>query len=157
METRVSEGLQMRDYVLDTATGLTTEDVSTYLALLRRLAAIDGFSAPEKRFIHRLATSLGLDPDLARNAHNIVADPAVPTEKLVERIRDPGLRLCLLRDAYRLAAADDSFSEAELRELSVISGALGITNGTAAAVRSLALQESRVEREFARLVSEART
>jgi len=156
METRVTEALLMRDCAVDGGSGLTGDEISAYLAVLGRLAALDGFHAAEKRFIHRLAASLGLDPDVARNAHKLVADPAIPTEKLVERIKDPGVRLCLLRDAYRLAEADESFSDAELRELSVIATSLKIAQATAAAVRSVALQEARIRREFARLAREAR-
>ena len=67
------------------------------------------------------------------------------------------MRLCLLRDAYRLAAADERFTESELRELELIARALAISSDTAAGVRNVAQEEARLQREFARLVREARS
>jgi hypothetical protein len=156
MPTIVYEAVLMRDYLVDQAPALTGEEVWTYLAVLTRLASFDGVTRDEVSFIGRAAASLGLPPDAARNAHKIVVDRAIPTEKLVERIADPGLRLCLLRDAYRLAAADERFTESELRELELIARALAISSDTAAGVRNVAQEEARLQREFARLVREAR-
>jgi hypothetical protein len=156
MPTIVYEAVLMRDYLVDQTPALTGEEVWTYLAVLTRLASLDGVTRDEVRFIGRAAAALGLPPDVAHSAHRIVVDRAVPTEKLVERIRDPGLRLCLLRDAYRLAAADDRVTDAEIRELEVIARALGIAQQTATEVRGVAQEETRLQREFARLVKEVR-
>jgi hypothetical protein len=156
MPTIVYEAVLMRDYLVDQAPALTGDEVWTYLAVLTRLASLDGVTQDEVRFIGRAAASLGLPPDAARNAHRIVVDRSIPTEKLVARIADPGLRLCLLRDAYRLAAADERFTESELRELELIARALAISSDTAAGVRNVAQEEARLQREFARLVREAR-
>jgi hypothetical protein len=146
----------MRDHVIGGPAARSSEEITTYLAVLTRLAALDGFHDLEKTFINRAATQLGIHPDAAHRAHQVVADPKIPTGALVERIRDPGLRLCLLRDAYLLAAADDVYSEAELRELSVIAAALGIAQDSASAVRHLVMREARLQLEFARLVREVR-
>jgi transcription initiation factor TFIIIB Brf1 subunit/transcription initiation factor TFIIB len=156
MPTIVHEAVLMREYLVDQVPPLTGDEVWTYLAILTRLAALNGVTADEAKFIDRAAASLGLTPDVARSAHRVVVDKAVPTEKLVERIRDPALRLCLLRDAYRLAAADDKVTDAELRELGAIARALGLTEHTADQVRNVALQETALQREFARLVREVR-
>jgi hypothetical protein len=156
MPTIVHEAVLMRDYLVDQTPALTGDEVWSYIAVLTRLAALDGVTVDEARFVDRVGASLGLSPDAARNAHRIVADPSIPTEKLVERIRDRGMRLCLLRDAYLLATTDDRVTDSELRELTSIAGALGIAHQTAAEVRSVALEETRLQREFARLVREAR-
>ena len=135
---------------------LSRDQVTNYLAVLVRLASVDGIDDEERSFVQRAAASLGLQPDLADIAGKFVADPSITSESLIEGIRDPGLRLCLLRDAYRLAAADGNFSETEIGELAHIARALGIHNGLAAQVRTVALQEARLHREFAALVRAAR-
>lgn len=136
--------------------GLPRDEAIAYLALLLRLAALEGLAAPERAFLDRVVGSLGIDPDLVSGADERLADSEISTALLVERLRTPGSRLRLLRDAYRLAAVDEAVSDAEIRELSTIVEALGLARGLAAAVRNVALQESRLEREFARLM-EART
>ena len=156
MEPTVCEALLTRDSTLEGAEPLSRDEISNYIVVLVRLAALDGFDVTEKNFIHRTAACLGLHPDLARNAHKFAGDPSVRTEELVARIRDRGLRLCLLRDAYRLAAADGMVSPAEIGELANIAKALQIDHGSAASVRSMALQEARIQREFAQLVKSAR-
>lgn len=140
-----------------TPAGLPIDEATTYLAVLARLAALEGLAAPERAFLDRVVGSLGIDPALLGGEDEHLAGSAVPTATLVERLPDPGARLRLLRDAYRLAAVDEDVSDTEIRELSTIVGALGLAHGLAAAVRNVALQESRLEREFARLVQEART
>jgi len=156
MEPTVCEALLTRDHTKEGSEPLSSEDVSNYLVVLVRLASLDGFDVTEKGFIHRTAACLGLHPDLARNAHRFAANPSVTTEELVARIRDRGLRLCLLRDAYRLAAADGSVSPAEIGELANIAKALRIDHGAAASVKAMALQEARLQREFAQMVKSAR-
>jgi tellurite resistance protein len=156
MDPRISEAVITRDYTLKGIVPLPADDVSNYLAVLARLAALDGFNVAEEDFIHRVAACLGLDPGLARRAGEVAGEPSIPADQLVERIRDDGLKLCLLRDAYRLAAADSSFSAPEIRELGAIARALGIDSATAAAVKAIALQEARLQGEFAQLVRSAR-
>ncbi len=156
MTTVVCEAILTRDYTLDGATTLTTEDLANYLAVLVRLAAVDGVATAEAAFVRRAAASVGLLPDLADIAGRFVADPSLSSEALIARIQDPGLRVCLLRDAYRLAAADGVLTEPEIAELHHIAGALGIPHGLASEVRSIALQESRLHRAFAELVRGAR-
>jgi len=144
------------DYTLRGDERPSSEDVSSYLGVLVRLAALDGLEVSEKTFVQRVGAALGIDCEVAVHAHQLADDESVSTEALVARIRDKGLRLCLLRDAYRLAAVDSVVSDSEIRELAVIAKALGIERNSAAAVRSIALQEVRLQREFAKMVSEAR-
>jgi hypothetical protein len=157
MQSIVCEAILARDYTLDGSAVLGREEMSNYLAVLVRLAALDGLDVEESSFVQRAAASLGLQPDLADIAGKFIADPSLSSEEFIGRIRDPGLRLCLLRDSYRLAAADGVFSDAEMRELRVIADCLGIDHHTAAEVRTIALHESRLHREFARMVRAART
>ena len=156
MTTAVCEAILTRDFTPEGTAALTGEDVASYLAVLVRLAALDGIQGGESEFVYRAAACLGVQAALADIAGQFVADPGLSSEALISRIRDPGLRLCLLRDAYRLAAIDGRFSEEEVGELTRIAGALGIDPGMSIDVRAIALEEIRLHREFAVLVRTAR-
>ncbi|MGA8890828.1 MAG: hypothetical protein WB493_04615 [Anaeromyxobacteraceae bacterium] len=156
MTTAVCEAILTRDFTPEGTAALTGEDVASYLAVLVRLAALDGIQGGESEFVYRAAACLGVQAALADIAGQFVADPGLTSEALISRIRDPGLRLCLLRDAYRLAAIDGRISEEEVGELTRIAGALGIEPGTSIDVRAIALEEIRLHREFAVLVRAAR-
>lgn len=156
MTTAVCEAMLTRDFTPGGSVALTGEGVASYLAVLVRLAALDGIQGGEPEFVHRAAACLGVQAAMADIAGQFVADPSLSSEELIARIRDPGLRLCLLRDAYRLAATDGTFSPEEIGELARIPAALGIDHSTAAEVRAIALMEIRVHREFAGLVRAAR-
>jgi len=156
MRPTVCEAILTRDFTTEGSPALSAEDVANYLAVLVRLAALDGVDGVETDFVLRAANCLGVHSEMAEIAGQFVADPSISSESLVARIQDRGLRLCLLRDSYRLAAVDGTFSDEEMGELRHISTALGIDQATAAGVRSIAMQESRLHREFAGLVRTAR-
>jgi hypothetical protein len=101
-------------------------DRQDYLAALVRLAAIDGVTEPEELVIAEAAAGLGLDRAAVEEARRRASDRAVQTESLVAGVRDPGLRVCLLRDAYRLAAADGQVTLAEMGELARLASVLGV-------------------------------
>jgi hypothetical protein len=156
MKPAVCEAILTRDFSPEGAVELDRDEVANYLAVLVRLAGMDGLDTGEKDFVLRAAACLGVHAEMAEIAGQFVANPSITTESLIKRIADRGLRLCLLRDAYRLAAADGRFSDTEIGELAGISRALGIANATATEVKAIALQESRLHREFAGLVRSAR-
>jgi hypothetical protein len=156
MTTAVCEAILTRDFTPEGSSALTGDEVASYLAVLVRLAALDGIQAGEPGFVYRAAACLGVQAALADIAGQFVADPALGSEELISRIQDPGLRLCLLRDAYRLAAIDGQFSAEEVGELTRIAGALGVDPAMAIDVRAIALEETRLHREFASLVRAAR-
>jgi AcrR family transcriptional regulator len=156
MTTAVCEAILTRDFTPEGSAALTGEEVASYLAVLVRLAALDGIQGGEPDYVYRAAACLGVQAALADIAGQFVADPALTSESLIARIRDPGLRICLLRDAFRLAAIDGRFSEEEVGELTRIASALGIEPGVADGVRAIALEETRLHREFALLVRGAR-
>jgi hypothetical protein len=103
-----------------------TSDREGYLAALMRLAAIDGIAEPEELVIAEAAAGLGLDADAVAAARRLASDRTVETESLVAGVRDSGLRVCLLRDAYRLAAADGHVTTQELGELARLAAVLGV-------------------------------
>jgi uncharacterized tellurite resistance protein B-like protein len=156
MTTAVCEAILTRDFTPEGSADLTGEEVASYLAVLVRLSALDGIQAGEPEFVYRVAACLGVQAAMADIAGQFVADPSLTSESLIARIRDPGLRLCLLRDAYRIAAIDGRFSEEEVGELTRIARALGIDAAVAIEVRAIALEETRLHREFAVLVRAAR-
>ena len=106
-------------------------DREAYLAALVRLAAADGLVDAEERVISEVATGLGLGPAAQGAARLRAGDRAVDTAVLVGGVRDNGLRVCLLRDAYRVAAADGHVSPAELEELGRLAAVLGVPPVTA--------------------------
>jgi hypothetical protein len=101
-------------------------DREDYLAALVRLSAVDGVAEPEELVIAEAAAGLGLDREAVEAARRRAADRTVQTESLVAGVRDPGLRVCLLRDAYRLAAADGQVTLAEMGELARLASVLGV-------------------------------
>ena len=101
-------------------------DREAYLAALVRLAAADGLVDAEERVISEVALGLGLGPAAQGAARRRAGDRAVDTAVLVGGVRDNGHRVCLLRDAYRVAAADGHVSPAELEELSRLAAVLGV-------------------------------
>jgi hypothetical protein len=157
MPATVNEPLRARDRRLAGSTLMAAHDAVNYLAVLVRLASLDGLHLAEEEFLDHAAASLGLGAEMARRALDLVSDRSTDTKVLVERIHDRGLRLHLLRDAYQLAAADGSISDGEIHELSAIAQALGIGHSSAMTVKAIALQETRLQREFAQLVEAART
>jgi tellurite resistance protein len=156
MSATTSEATQTRNLTPDGTTPLAASDAASYLAVLIRLAKLGGLEASEEEYLRRAASALGIDADLALTSRRIVGDEAVSTTALVERIRDPGLRVCLLRDAYRLAGADGTVAYDERQELGIIAEALGIDRSAASAVKAIALQEARLHQEFSLLLQRAR-
>jgi hypothetical protein len=129
-------------------------ELRAYLAALARLAGIDGLSPEEAAFISTAALALGLPESLAREACREALDPAVSGASLAGRLRDRRLRLCLLRDAVRLAAVDGTISPAEARELEEIEGALRL-GPAGVRLRELALREAALERDLEALLDGA--
>ena len=108
------------------ARGAGTLDREMYLAAVMRLAAVDGLVDSEERVISEVAIGLGLGPVTASSARRRSRDRAVDTAVLVGGVRDEDLRVGLLFDAYRVAAADGHVSRAELEELGRIAAILGV-------------------------------
>jgi uncharacterized tellurite resistance protein B-like protein len=156
MPTSSSEASQTRNLTPDGTTPLAAGEASSYLAVLIRLAMLGGLERSEEEYLQRAASALGLDAEVALRTRRLVGDEAVSTTALVGRIQDPGLRICLLRDAYRLALADGTVAYDERQELAIIAETLGIDRSSASAVKAIALQEARTNREFSQLVQRSR-
>jgi signal-transduction protein with cAMP-binding, CBS, and nucleotidyltransferase domain/tellurite resistance protein len=110
-------------------------DREMYLAAVVRLAAADGSVDAEERVISEVASDLGLGPAARAAARRRALDRAVGTEVLVGGVRDDDLRVGLLFDAYRVAAADGHVGPAELEELGRVAMILGVHPVGAASVR----------------------
>ncbi|MGA8890953.1 MAG: TerB family tellurite resistance protein, partial [Anaeromyxobacteraceae bacterium] len=113
-------------YWFEDAGSVSLLDREAYLAALLRLAAVDGMVDEEERIIRSAAAGLGLDLEAEIAARRRASDSRVDTAVLVGGVRDDGLRVCLLRDAYRVAAADGHVSPAELEELGRLASVLGV-------------------------------
>jgi CBS domain-containing protein len=97
-----------------------------YVAALVRIAALDGLTETEDRIVRAAAEGLGLDAAGLERAWQAATDLATPSDRLIGSLRDGGLRACLIRDAYRIAAADGTVSRGEVEELARLAEFLGV-------------------------------
>jgi len=112
------------------------EDVTRYLATLLRLAAVDGIADEEVAVVRDIARQLGVaDADVER-ARSLAAG-LEPTESLLRTIVEPVQRIALLRDAYRVATADDVVTAREVEELHALSQRLGVGDLAEQAIRQV--------------------
>ena len=155
MSQRIRQAILQRDYARLDEAGLDAEQLTRYLAVLARLAALDDVSVGEHVLVERIAAFLGVKEDGLARGFLVAEDRNVSTGSLLNGITDKGLKLCLLRDAYRIATADREISAVELAELGLIASGLGIPAEVAAEIRTIALQEQMLQREFAALVRRA--
>jgi hypothetical protein len=132
--------------------GPAAGELRDYLAVLARLAGLDGLTTEEAEFVSTAALALGLPESLAEEACRTAAVPGNTGASLSARLVDRRLRLCLLRDAVRLAAVDGVVSPDEARELEQIQGALGLGQA-GVEIRLLAEREAALERDLERLLS----
>jgi hypothetical protein len=123
--------------------------------VLARIAALEDVTVGEHVLVERIAAYLGVKEEGLARAFLVAEDRAVTTDSLLAGITDRGLRLCLLRDAYRIATADREISAGELAQLGAIASGLGIPAQVAQEIRTIALQEQVIQREFAALVRRA--
>jgi hypothetical protein len=114
------------EYWFEDPSRVGREDLQRYLAALLRLAALDGLTEQEDRLVQAAAAGLGVDAAGVERAWQVASDVAVSSEELVGALRDGGLRACLIRDAYRIAAADGTISRGEVEELSRLAEVLGV-------------------------------
>lgn len=120
------------------APGATPEggQATRYLAALVRLAAIDGVSETESAVIRSIGHELGLADESVEGATAIAASGET-TEALLRDVIEPALKIALVRDAYRVATADDVVTPAELEELHALARRLGVGDLAAEAIRQV--------------------
>lgn len=152
---RIRQAVLQRDYARLDGVGLDPEQLTRYVAVLVRVAALDDITVQEHVLVERIAAVLGLTEEGLARAFLIAEDRKVTTETLLAGLRDRGLRVCLLRDAYRLAAADLEVTAKEVDALGRIASALAIAPEVASEIRTIALQESALSREFSKIVRAA--
>ena len=152
---RIRQAILQRDYARLDGVGLDPEQLTRYVAVLVRVAALDDITVQEHVLVERIAAVLGLTEEGLARAFLIAEDRKVTTEALLGGLRDKGLRVCLLRDAYRLAAADLEVTAKEVDTLGRIASALAIPPEVASEIRTIALQESALNREFSKIVRAA--
>lgn len=119
-------------YRCDDPSQVGPEDLVRYLGALLRIAAFDGVAAEQEAFVRRAVADLGLDDAAVERARRLAADSSIATETLIRDVRDGGLRVCLLRDAYQVAAVDGTVTTAEIEELGALAAALGVGSEAAA-------------------------
>jgi len=111
---------------------LGPDGLVAYLGALLRIAALDGVAPEQAELVGRIVADLGLDEDAVARARRTAGDAAIPTEALIGQVRDAGLRVALLRDAYQVAAVDGTVTTGEIEELRSLAAALGVGSEAAA-------------------------
>jgi hypothetical protein len=152
LSQRIRQAILQRDYARLDEAGLDAEQLTRYLAVLARVAGLDEVSVGEHVLVERIAAYLGVKEEGLARAFLMAEDRSVGTGALLNGITDRGLKVCLLRDAFRIATADREISALELAELGVIASGLDIPAEVAGEIRTIALQEQMLQREFAALV-----
>ncbi|MFO0581160.1 MAG: TerB family tellurite resistance protein [Anaeromyxobacter sp.] len=158
MTQRIRQAILQRDYGRLDDAGLEPEVITRYLAVLARLAAADGISMGEHLLVERIATFLGVAEDQLARAFLLAEDRGVSMEALVQAVSpDRALALCLLRDAYRVAAADRELTPAELVVITEIADVLGFEPVVVGEVKAIVYEEQRAQRGFASLMQRGAT
>lgn len=120
-----------RGYDFDDPAQVGPDGLVRYLGALLRVAALDGVAPEQGAFVSGVIAELGLDERSVERAWRLAGDRAIPTAKLIGGVRDGGLRICLLRDAYQVAAVDGTVTTGELEELRALAATLGVGSETA--------------------------
>lgn len=106
------------------------EEREAYLGLVASLAGVDGeVSDEEIGKLRELCKRAKLGPHALGEVIGVAEDPrSAPLGEYVERLKTSDLRYSLITDLYALAAADDSVSEQEKREIADMAEVLGVEN-----------------------------
>lgn len=155
MKLKINEVVLARDYCLEDASGIAEADVVSYLATLRRVAALGGISPSERKLHALLVSYLGISPRLVGKAARLASSRAISTQALLSKIKDVGFRICLLRDAYRMALADGKVDDVEASALREIGRAVDLPAGLVNQIKQCVDQELAIQSRFAELVRRA--
>jgi len=99
---------------------LSSSEAQSYLSALLTVAAVDGISAEEMRYIERQAQILGVSVDA------LMIEPAADLEALRQQCSAETRRM-IVRDCITLASIDNDYNELERASVRRISEQLGVT------------------------------
>lgn len=113
------------------------DEREAYLGLVASLAGVDGeVSDEEIGKLRELCKRAKLGSQALGEVIGVAEDPSsAPLGEYVERLKTSELRFSLITDLYALAAADDSVSEQEKREIADMAELLGVENAQREAIQ----------------------
>lgn len=147
-------------YVIDREYGrsfiekLRGEDVARYLGILMRVARIGEVSVEERNLAVPIAGYLEATQGEQMAALGYADNPDLSLRELVAALGEPVARLCLYRDACRMALADGEVDLEENRFLDELSRALELDGQTRAHIEELVRRLWQVQDEFLALLSD---
>lgn len=106
-------------------------DLASYLAVLMRVGRVGDLSVQERNLAVPIAHDLQARESETLEALQL-AESSASLEELVQRLEHPSVRLCLYRDACRMALADGLVDEPESKMLEQLAVALGLDRPTSA-------------------------
>lgn len=153
---KLNKAILQRDYFIDPATDLSASEVVAYLAALFRVAAVGGVTPDEKEFEELLTSHLGVSATTVRRARSKASESSLATEVLVAEIGDSVFRVCLFRDALRMAMADKRFTRGERRIVRELGAAVGLSQRQLDEVTAIVREQMDLDSRFARVLRAAR-
>lgn len=115
-----------REYGIDALKILAREDLAHYLGVLMRVARIGEVSLLERDLAVPIARLLGATEEQTMKAINLADDDSLGLGDLVAPLKHRVTRLCLFRDACRMACADGVVVVEESEILQQLAGQLGL-------------------------------
>lgn len=120
-----------RDYGVEALEIISQEDLARYLGVLMRVARIGEVSLHERDLAIPIARLLGASEEQTRRAIVLADDEKLGLDEFAAAIHHPVSRLCLFRDACRMACADGVVGMEESQILRCLAEALGMDDGLA--------------------------
>jgi hypothetical protein len=134
---KINRWILRRDYFVPVDKDIEPDVVVNYLAVLFRVAAIGGITREEEDLQKIIVAALGIDDAIVGKARAKASDPSVTVDKLLLSIVSNSLRICVYRDAYRVALADGVVTRDEASQLDQVGEALKIPPGMQGEIRIL--------------------
>jgi len=152
MSLKINQVVLSRDYFFESSEGIEENAIISYLAVLKRIAQIGGVTQEEEDFESTIISYLGLDASVATKAISMARE--TPLETLVENIEDKALRVCLFRDTYKMALADQEISKDEMQSLDQVAEYLSLSQEQTAKIIEFVDSELKLLKDFSTLVKD---
>lgn len=131
---RQKPGAMDREYGIDALKIIAREDLAHYLGVLMRVARIGEVSLQERDLAVPIARLLGATEEQTMEAIKLADDDSVSLAELVAPLEHGVTKLCLFRDACRMACADGVVVVEESEILQRLASELGLETELAAEI-----------------------
>ncbi len=131
------------------------EKMNHYFATLMKTAKVDGLVPEEDRLIDTLMELFSLNKDEIELIKYIV-NKGTDLVELIDRLEDPGLHVCLFRDAYRVALANNQVTKKEANLLNKLQARLTITEQEAKRIQKIVNKDQELQARLANLLKDVK-